>query len=375
MDNREISTMDKIIDTDANVAGCPAISVVTVNFNGGERTIRCIRALINQALALHKIIVVDNGSTDGSVDGIRSLFPQVEIIELGANKGISFARNIGLKHAETKVVLLIDYDLYVSEDSIIKMAQTYKKYQATAVCPRIVFFPECRNIQCDGAALHFIGTLMLRHAYQPVADTAEQVVPVRAIISACMLLDCEKVLNSGGFDETYFFYFEDLEFSYRLSALGHGIICDSRAVVYHDRGDGTPGLSFRGKGKYPDRRAYLIMRHRWLTILTHWRLRTMIVLIPALAIYEFACFVLVMQRGWIRQWHRALRWQIDNLASIRQKRRQIERDRAFADKDLLEGGPLPFSSGFVRSGMANFAVTAISQILNLYWRFARRWIA
>ena len=372
--------MEKRTVTDANDGKgydihCLAISAVTVNFNGGERTIMCIRALINQSFPLHKIIVVDNGSTDGSIDHIRFLFPQVEIIELGANKGISVARNIGLKHAETELVLLIDYDLYVSEDSIIKMAQTYKNFQTTLVCPRIIIFPGCESIQCDGAALHFTGTLMLRHAYQPVADIAEEVISVRASISACMLLDREKALDSGGFEEIIFFYFEDLEFSYRLGSLGHSIVCDSRAIVYHDRGDGTPGLSYRGKGIYPARRAYLIMRHRWLTILMHYRLRTIIVLFPALAIYELACFVLVMQRGWIPQWYRAWRWQIDNLSIIRQKRRQIEQGRAFADRDLLEGGPLLFSLGFIRSGIANFAVKALSQILNLYWRFAQRWIA
>lgn len=368
--------IELVVNNDQNLDINPSsISAVTVNFNGGDRIIMCIRALIRQAHPLYKIIVVDNGSTDGSIEKIRSLFLNVDIIELGTNKGLPAARNAGLERAETDIVLLIDNDVYVADDCIGKMVRTYKDFQATLVCPRIIILPDCEKVQCDGAAVHFIGTLILRHAYQPVAKTKETVILVNAILGGCMLVNRAKVLEAGGFNETFFFCFEDLEFSYRLRSLGHRIYCDGRAIVYHDMREGTPGLSFRGKGEYPARRAYLTMRHRWLTILIHYRLRTIAVLFPVLAIYELACLALVIWRGWIPQWIRAWNWQLANLNSIWQKRRRIERVRILRDRDLLEGGPLPFSPGFIRSGTANFAVNTLSQIVNLYWRLVQHWIA
>ncbi len=371
----EIPTLEKKIGSTGNKGqNSASVSAVIVNFNGGDRIIKCIQALTKQELPLLKIIVVDNGSTDGSIEEIRLLYPFVEIIELGINRGLPAARNIGLKRSETDMVLLIDNDVYVADDCIGKMLHAHKTFQATIVCPRIIILPDCEKVQCDGAAVHFIGTLMLRHAYQPVSTLKDEITPVNACIGACMLMERKKVLAAGGFDEAYFFYFEDLEFSYRFRSLGHRIYCDSRAIVYHDMRDGTPGLSFRGKGEYPVRRAYLTMRHRWLTILIHYRLRTIAVLFPALAIYELACLALSIRLGWVQQWFRAWIWQLAHFADILKRRRQVKSVRVFMDGDILEGGEIPLSRGFIQSGTAKFLVKTLSRLVNSYWKFAHRWI-
>ncbi len=193
-------------------------------------------------------------------------------------------------------------------------------------------------------------------------------------LSACLLVERSLALDAGGFDEDYFFYFEDLEFSIRLAGRGHRFLCDPAGVAYHDRGEGTPGLSFRGDGAYPARRFYLTARNRWMTILIHYRFRTLIVLAPALALYELAVLGLALRRGWLLQWLSAWFWQPAHTRALLAKRRRALRGRRRRDRELLRGGPLPLAPGLIQSRTIKTAVSTLSAGLNLYWRLARRWI-
>jgi GT2 family glycosyltransferase len=331
----------------------------------------CLQALTRQTHAPERIIVVDNGSTDGTTARIRALLPQVEVIELGENRGLPAARNVGLRSVASELVLLADSDVYLEPDTIEKLLAAQGATDATVVCPRIRLIPERDVVQADGAAPHFLGTMALLHEHRPVAELPTERSRVPGCIGACYLLDRQRVLDAGGFDETYFFYFEDLEFMLRLAAYGHEFVCEPAALVFHDRGEGTAGLSFRGRGRYPPRRAYFSMRHRWLTILVHYRLRTLLLLLPPLALYELAVVVFALSRGWLWQWLRAWSWTLRNLPIILRRRRVVQRSRVRNDRDLLVSGPVPLARGLVRAPAVAAAVSALSGLLDAYWRLAR----
>ncbi len=197
---------------------------------------------------------------------------------------------------------------------------------------------------------------------------------VPGCIGACYLIDRRRVLEEGGFNEDYFFYFEDLEFMLRLAARGHDFICEAGALVYHDRGEGTPGLSFRGAGAYPPRRAYLSMRNRWLTILSHYRTRTLLLLLPALVLYEMAVVVFALTRGWGSQWLKAWVWNLRNVRGIAQRRRVARGLRVRSDRELLVGGPLPLAPGLIQGRVPGAAVSILSSVLDGYWRTVRNLI-
>jgi GT2 family glycosyltransferase len=349
----------------------PSVSAVVINHNGGERTLRCLEALSRQTWPLERIIVVDNGSQDGSQDDIRIRFPEVDVIELGENRGLPAARNTGLSAAASELVLLADSDIYLEPDALSLLVAARAVTGATVVCPRIRLIPERDVVQADGAAPHFVGTMALLHGYRRIDDVPAERARVRGCIGACYLLDRRRVLEAGGFDETFFFYFEDLEFMLRLAAHGHDFVSEPSALAYHERGEGTAGLSFRGTGAYPLRRAYLSMRHRWLTILIHYRIRTLLLLFPALTLYELAVVGLALSRGWGLQWLRAWTWQIRNLPATARRRRAAQRSRVRNDRDLLVGGPLPLAPGLIRPGASAAAVSILSGVLNAYWRLAR----
>jgi GT2 family glycosyltransferase len=251
------------------------------------------------------------------------------------------------------------------------MVCAFEAHRPTVVCPRIRLIPEREVVQADGAELHFLGTMILRHGNQYVDRTPAVPGYVEGCIGACMLLDREEVLKVGGFDELFFFYFEDLEFSMRLRESGHRFWCEPSAQAYHERANGTPDLSCRGHGTYPPRRAYFTMRHRLLSMLIHYRLRTLLMLSPVLVLYELASFVAACRRGWPRQWLRAWHWQWANFATIVARRRRMQRLRSVTDRELLVGGPPPLAPAFLAPGMETTLNGWFSRVVNGYWKLAR----
>src|SRR5690606_26224889 len=118
-------------------------------------------------------------------------------------------------------------------------------------------------------------------------------------------------------------------------------------------GVGIVGLSYRGaEPKYPKRRAYLLLRNRLLTMFIHLRWRTLVLLAPALAVYEAASLGMAVIKGFPLQWLKAWLWQLGHIPDIAKRRRRMQRDRKLSDRALLSGGELPFSPGFVSSKAA-----------------------
>lgn len=351
------------------------ITAVVPCHNGGDRLLRTIEALERQTVALTRIIVVDDASDDGSAERLAERYPLVSVLRLPRNLGLSAARNAGLRHAETDLVLLVDHDIYLEPDCIERLAGALQSLRAVVACPRIRLHPERDIVQTEGAEPHFVGTLRLRHGWRKACelhDSDAREVP--AIPGGCLLVERTRLLEAGGFDELMTFYFEDLELSVRLRGLGYRLVAVPTAEAYHDRGAGAPGISFRGQGLYPARRLQLTLRHRLLVVLVHYRVRTLVVLAPALAVYELANLAMAAALGLTGEWLRAWMWQVGHASDIRERRMRAQRSRVVPDRGILVGGALPLAPGVVRSRAVAVAVDLLSGALDVYWRLARRFI-
>lgn len=350
----------------------PTVSAVAINYNGGERILKTVEALCSQPFPLRQIVLVDNASTDGTTEQIARRFPRVTVLQLGGNLGPCRSRNAGVDHVDSDLVLLVDNDIYVQDDTIERMARAQQETGAAVVAPRIRLVPERDMVQAEGADVHFVGMIRMRHGWRPAAGLPDERAEVDAAISACLLVEREAYRSVGGFDELYFFYCEDMEFSVRTRSLGHRIVAEPGAVVYHERGEGIVGLSYRGEEpRYPKRRAYLLLRNRLLTMFIHLRWRTLILLAPALAVYEIASLGMALLKGFPVQWLKAWLWQFGHIPAIAERRRRMQSDRKLSDRALLSGGELPFSPGFVSSKAAAAMVAAVNVLINAWWRLAR----
>jgi GT2 family glycosyltransferase len=346
----------------------PTISAVVINYNGGQDILDCLAALTSQEYPLEEIIMVDNGSTDGSPEAAGRAFPAVKVVQLGANLGAAASRNAGLALVESDLALVLDDDIFVRKDTIGILQHTLAASGASVVCPRIVLHEDPTICQCDGTDAHFIGMMCLRNAFLPAAGLRAEPETVGGALGACLLLDLGSIRKAGLFNELYFMYFEDHEFSLRVRVLGQKIMCQPAAEVLHRRGAGTVGLSFRGEGHYPRTRAFHTIRNRWLTILLVYQVRTLVLLLPSMTLFEAGTLLQAVLRGWLPEWRRAVRSLWEVRAQIKVQRGFIQRHRTVGDRAILQGGPLPFAQGFLTSRLARQASRLLGALLELNFR-------
>ncbi|MBI3819620.1 MAG: glycosyltransferase family 2 protein [Planctomycetes bacterium] len=343
------------------------VSAVICNYNG-ERYLRdLLNSVAAQTLPPSETIVVDNASTDGSVELLNREFPSVRVIRMQQNEGPCPARNRGMRDAAFDRVLALDCDVVLAPDCLEKLYSAVARDPAIAAAsPRAVADEDPRCIQYDGAFFHYVGLLVLRNFYVPVERAVGAgTVDVDAFVSLALLVDRGKLLAAGGYDPAFFILFEDNDLSYRLRSSGSRIVCVEDAIVRH-RG-GTEGTSFRA-GLYPARRVYLHSRNRWLFILKNYQCSTILRGIPGLFVYECAAVAFALAKLAPIAYIRGKFSFIYHSPSALTARRATAGARRVGDRDLVRGGPLTLWPPLVASRGAAASGRVLDGILQLCWR-------
>jgi len=348
-----------------------SVTVVVCNYNGEEHLPACLGALRAMRGEVVETILVDNASTDGGLALVARDFPEVRVVQTGRNGGPCLARNVGLREAGTALVLALDNDAVVAPDTLERLLAARAATGAAVVQPRSVFDAEPDRVHYDGGALSYLGLIRLRNFYVPLAEAqGAGVVEVDCAISLCLLVDRARLLALGGYDERYFILFEDSDLSYRLRSAGERIVSVEDALVRHRAG--TPGISFREGPRYPERRVFLHARNRWVYLAKNHALRTLIVSLPGLALYEALGLAFALASGHPLAWLRGKLAALGMLAGLRADRRRVQAARVVGDRDLLVGGPLTLTPAVVASDAKRTLLLAVDGLLRSWWALARR---
>jgi N-acetylglucosaminyl-diphospho-decaprenol L-rhamnosyltransferase len=214
------------------------LSIIIVSFNARADLERCLESLhAGRAAATHEIVVVDNASTDASVDAARR-WTDVRVIEVGSNAGFARANNIGIRATEGTALLLLNSDTVVPPGAIDRLLSALDRHPDVAVVgPRLV----------DGAGraeLSFgrmIGPLNELRQKRLAGSGAVEALTQREqypdwVSGACLLVRRADADAVGGFDERYFMYTEDVDFCAAIRARGRRILFAPEVEVVHLRG-------------------------------------------------------------------------------------------------------------------------------------------
>jgi len=182
--------------------------------------------------------VVDNGSTDGTVEFIKRHFPHVEVIVNSCNLGFAAGSNIGIRYAIAKkadYIFLLNNDTLVSPDCIDNLvAQAHTLPNAGILTPKIVYAENSNQIWFAGSWCHPLtldATGFGRCKSYQIQDCEPQ--PVDYIFGTAMLIRREVVERIGLFDESFFMYYEDMDFCLRARAAGYKLYYVPTAIVQH----------------------------------------------------------------------------------------------------------------------------------------------
>jgi GT2 family glycosyltransferase len=344
-------------------------TLCVINFNGMSILPATLSAACALAERFAAILLVDNGSEDGSVEMVEQDFKLVRVIRLPENRGAGGARNVGLRESPTDRILFIDNDVTLTPACVDRLMEALDGNPRAALAAATIVYAHRRDtIQYDGAECHFLGTQRLLDEDLPLLAVPPVVRKVGSLSTCCFLADRSRLPPHEEFDEVFFYIFEDHDFGVRVRLLGAEILSLSDAPCYH--GKGTEGLSIRQLGTYSSKRIHYVIRNRWLVLLKNYSLRTLLVLAPILLFYDLAQLLLVIKKGWLPEWWRAVVWMCRNLPQVLRERRRIQRLRRVPDRLLLVGGGAPFRAELTTGKAERYARRALDAILGSYWKLA-----
>lgn len=207
------------------------VSIVILNWNGLDFLKICIPSVV-KAIDFYRngceIIVVDNGSTDGSVNYIKNNFPQIRIIALKENFHFAKAMNIGIKEAKGDIVIGLNNDVIVEENFIAPLVSYFSQDgNIFAVAAKMLLWDR-KTLNFGRAVGKFKFGIFRRVFQQPSLSTNT--------LYACggaFAVDKNKFLELGGFDEDMIVYWEDLDLCYRAWKQGYKTIYEPRSIIYH----------------------------------------------------------------------------------------------------------------------------------------------
>lgn len=238
------------------------VSVVIPNFNGIAFLDSVLASLEGQTLSNFEVILVDNGSTDGSCSFVTANYPWVHMIELSENFGFCGAVNAGIRAAKAPYVLLLNNDTEVKEDFVEEMLAAIRRHKNAFSCgARMVQYHDRDRLDDVGNYYCALGWSFARgrgkdiHAY----ETEDKIFSVCAGAAIYRKKIIEKI---GYFDEEHFAYLEDTDIGYRARIYGYENWYAPKAIVYHV-GSGTSGSRYNQfKTRYSSRNnIYLIYKN------------------------------------------------------------------------------------------------------------------
>ena len=255
------------------------LSIVVVNLNTKKLTLDCINSVLEERGVKKEIIVVDNGSSDGSVEAFRKLKKEgkIELIENSGNFGYAKANNQGIRIARGKYLLLLNNDTIVKRGALTKLVEFAEETPDAGVIgskllnkdgslqPSCFHFPTIANAVKE----YFLGQ---KGHFKKFAPKGKEPTPIDALVGAAFLITPAAFKKVGMLDERYFAYFEDLDYCRKVWQTGLKVyyLPSSEIVHYH-------GATFKKMAKRKDQWRKLIPGSKiYHGVLKHYVINTIL---------------------------------------------------------------------------------------------------
>jgi GT2 family glycosyltransferase len=240
------------------------VSVLLVSWNGREQLAECLPALLAERVngVEREVLVLDNGSVDGTADFLRQRHPDVKVIRSPVNLGFAGANDRLAEVAEGEALWLLNNDARPRSGCLEALVEAYRAapHDVAAIAGRLVDWEGAR-LDFGRGILLFDGHALAVDQGRPLA-AATSPAPGEELLFGCganLLVRRSSFLDAGGFDERYFAYFEDVDLGWRLWAGGERVIAAPEAVAFHRQSASSSRLGNRRRGALFERNAFWTM--------------------------------------------------------------------------------------------------------------------
>jgi GT2 family glycosyltransferase len=302
-------------------------SVIIVTYNGRHYLDDCLRSVHDELRSGDEVIVVDNGSGDGSAGFVSDHYPQARLLRNAENRGFAAACNQGAAMASGEVLVFLNQDTQVTPEWLRALAEGLGGGHTVGLTTsKALVMSQPERIQACGQDVHYAGLVFARGFGEPAGslDAAEV---VGAVAGCSFAMRREVWQELGGFDETLYMYYEETDLSWRARMRGYRSAYVPDSVVYHDHRPSTASAS----------RLYHSARNRRIVLLKNWRWQTLFLLAPGLLVAELVEWGLALRQGWVglkAKLHADL-WLARHPGLISRLHTDAQKGRSVSDADIL----------------------------------------
>ena len=219
----------------------PFVSIVILNFNGVKYLKEFLPSVLATQYENYEVVVADNGSTDDSINFLKTNFPTVKIITSATNEGFAGGYNWALKKIEAAYYVLLNSDVRVTPNWIDPMVKVLESNPQNAACqPKLLSFAKPTDFEYAGAAGGWIDSFGYPFSRGRIFDVCEKdeqqydtVEPIFWASGAAMMIRSSVFHELNGFDDTFFAHQEEIDLCWRMQLAGYKAFCCPQSVVYH----------------------------------------------------------------------------------------------------------------------------------------------
>lgn len=319
----------------------PLISVIILNWNGKANLEECLNSLFTITYSPFEVIVVDNGSTDGSIILVKKKFPSVKlIVEVNKNLGFAQGNNLGYKKSKGEYILFLNNDCIVTRNFLDKLASYLQRNPTVGIVqPTLLFYrpntPMHKKINSVGSFLLKSGFLYHKDYRKSfVRQKYSKPYEIFSAYGACFLAKRDVIEKVGLFDPDYFLYFEETDLCHRVWLAGYSVMIDPRVYVFHKGAQTSKRLS----AAFVQFHSFKNKLYSYLKNLDSYYLLTMF--IPHLLISEVGSLLYLFfgKPGYTLAIQKAIYWNIKNFKKMLTERKNVQenirrvRDSSFIPK-------------------------------------------
>jgi len=204
----------------------PLVSIIIVNFNGKEHLELCLKSLMKITYHNFEVNLVDNNSTDGSIETAKLINSDIKIIKLEKNFGFAKPNNIGANQAKGDLLLFLNNDTTVEPTFVDELVGTIKSGSKVVICQSYLLKPD-NKIDSSGDFVDILGRAYSKREENPLP------VKILSARAASMMIKKKIFFELGGFDENFFVSFEDVDLGWRANMFGYDVLLSPKSIVYH----------------------------------------------------------------------------------------------------------------------------------------------
>lgn len=226
-----------------------SVAIILVNWNSFEVTNDCIQSLKNIDYKEHRVLVVDNGSIDGSAEKLLTNHPEIILIKSETNQGFTGGNNLGFHYAIKNgftYSIMLNNDSFVEPDFLTHLVQYMEKHPNTGAIQSRIHYNHDRSILWNGGSYYsnWFGFAYTKGINQKPSKPYLQVKEVDWVTGCTFFVRNAVLAETGLLAQNMFIYSEDVDLSFRIKALGYSLIYNPDSVVYH-----IAGMSNKSKTK------------------------------------------------------------------------------------------------------------------------------